>query len=248
MDAKKILLTLLLIWPSFVFAAAFSLSSPLSSQGKTPIFIELFTSQGCSSCPPAEEYINTFIKNDRLWQKYIPVVFHVDYWDYIGWKDVFAQPAFSHRQRRYSTLRHVRTVYTPAFVVNGVAWRRGFFHTYPDSAGLNNGLLKLSLDKNKVTASFKKSAEVGNKLNLNVAILGMGMVVNILAGENKGRTARHHFVVLGYTQQLSNTRNWKIELPVIKKTDSQRYALVAWVSKPDDPTPLQAVADWLNKD
>ena len=65
----------------------------LSSQNKQFILIELFTSQGCSSCPPAEKWLNQFIKDKELWEKYIPVAFHVDYWDYLGWKDPYSNLA-----------------------------------------------------------------------------------------------------------------------------------------------------------
>ena len=71
----------------------------LSSQNKQFILIELFTSQGCSSCPPAEKWLNQFIKDKELWEKYIPVAFHVDYWDYLGWKDPYSKSRFTQRQR-----------------------------------------------------------------------------------------------------------------------------------------------------
>lgn len=221
-----------------------------SSAGKSSNIIELFTSQGCSSCPPAEEYVNELINNEHLWSKYIPLVFHVDYWDYIGWKDVFAQPSFAARQQHYANLRHVRTVYTPAFIVNGKAWRRGFFNSEPAFAGLDGGILKVIIKDKKVIANFKKPALLRGNLNLNIAVLGTGLIIRILAGENEGRTAKHNFVVLGYSKQLSKSNKlknsqWAMRLPVIKQFDSQRYALVAWVSHPDDPTPLQAVGGWI---
>lgn len=230
-----------------------------TSKDKTSTVIELFTSQGCSSCPPAEEYINGYVDNKELWSKYIPIVFHVDYWDYIGWKDVFAKPQFTSRQYLYAKLKHVRTVYTPAFIVNGSAWRRGFFNSYPDAKGLNLGILDVVINGDSVKANLKVS-ESGSKtgagtLNLNIAILGMDMIVEISAGENEGRKAKHNFVVLGHSSQLSNTMTWKMELPKIKQSRikhqkikqklNPKFALVAWVSSKDDPTPLQAIGGWL---
>jgi len=234
-------LTFFMVIPVSIFAADLN----LSSNGKKAVFIELFTSQGCSSCPPAEEYINGLINREDLWSKYIPVVFHVDYWDYIGWKDVFSQPAFPKRQRRYANLRHVRTVYTPAFVVNGEGWRRGFFNSTPQAAGLDTGELTISVKGNKVSANYKVTSLKAENLNINIAVLGTGMVVNILAGENEGRLSNHNFVVLGYKKQLSKNKKWELRLPITKKADSKRYAFVAWVSRKNDPTPLQAVGAWL---
>ena len=92
---------------------------------KRNTLIELFTSEGCSSCPPAETYLNNLKNNNELWEKWIPVAFHVDYWDYIGWKDKYATKTFGLRQSRYASLNRVSTVYTPAFMVNGSSWRPG---------------------------------------------------------------------------------------------------------------------------
>lgn len=238
--------TFLLILLFSLSSQSFSEELKFSSKGKKSTVIELFTSQGCSSCPPAEEYINGFIDNKELWSKYIPIVFHVDYWDYIGWKDVFAQPQFTSRQYLYAKLKHVRTVYTPAFIVNGSAWRRGFFNSYPDNKELDNGLLDVVVNGSNVKANFASTTLAGSALNLNVAILGTNMVVDISAGENEGRRAKHNFVVLGYAKQLSKDMFWKLQKPKIKQRKNAKYAFVAWVSRKGDPTPLQAVGGWLD--
>ena len=77
--------------------------------------IELFTSQGCSSCPPADKLLGQFISDPSL----IPISLPIDYWDYLGWKDTLADPRNSARQRAYSRMRGDREVYTPQVVVNG---------------------------------------------------------------------------------------------------------------------------------
>ncbi|MDA1044524.1 MAG: DUF1223 domain-containing protein, partial [Verrucomicrobia bacterium] len=84
--------------------------------------VELFTSEGCSSCPPAEAWLGSHIKREGLWTTFIPVAFHVDYWDDMGWKDRFASPVFTHRQRRYKDAWAGRYMYTPAVVVQGLEW------------------------------------------------------------------------------------------------------------------------------
>ncbi|MFK7938063.1 MAG: DUF1223 domain-containing protein [Roseovarius sp.] len=80
-----------------------------------PVVIELFTSQGCSSCPPADAYLHKLAKRENV----IALAMHVDYWDYIGWKDIFASPAMTERQRSYARTGNRRMVYTPQMIING---------------------------------------------------------------------------------------------------------------------------------
>ena len=80
-----------------------------------PVVVELFTSQGCSSCPPADALLHELSKRDDV----IPLALHVDYWDYIGWKDSFAQPAFTARQRGYAQASGRRAIYTPQMIIGG---------------------------------------------------------------------------------------------------------------------------------
>ena len=106
---KSALLTLFII-P----AICFSLFIENPTKSNTIVVLELFTSQGCSSCPPADRYLND-IKSDNI----IALSYHVDYWNYIGWKDPFSKSAFSDKQRQYGTKFNSRTIYTPQLVING---------------------------------------------------------------------------------------------------------------------------------
>ncbi len=98
-----------------IFTAAFLSILPASSYADNPVVVELFTSQGCSSCPPADRVLAELADKDYV----IALALHVDYWDYLGWKDAFAQPAFSARQRNYARAWNERSVYTPQMVVQG---------------------------------------------------------------------------------------------------------------------------------
>src|ERR1700733_854948 len=80
--------------------------------------LELYTSEGCSSCPPAEAWLSALSQSPELWKAVVPVAFHVDYWDNLGWKDWFSSREFTQRQRRYAANWGSGSVYTPAFILN----------------------------------------------------------------------------------------------------------------------------------
>ena len=81
--------------------------------------LELYTSEGCSSCPPADRWLSDLKNHHQLWKNVVPVAFHVDYWDYIGWQDRFADGRYSQRQRDFAREQSLTTVYTPGFILNG---------------------------------------------------------------------------------------------------------------------------------
>lgn len=108
-------LAALLLAVTLVPAATRAENGVQSSQQTHPVVVELFTSQGCSSCPPADALIAELAGRKDI----IALALHVDYWDYIGWKDVFAQPAFTDRQRGYARAAGHRTIYTPQIIVQG---------------------------------------------------------------------------------------------------------------------------------
>lgn len=87
------------------------------SRAQSPVVVELFTAQGCSSCPPADEILHELAGREDV----IALALHVDYWDYIGWQDSFADPAHAERQRGYATVAARRSIYTPQMIVNGTS-------------------------------------------------------------------------------------------------------------------------------
>jgi len=189
MRSVLILAVLLLPLPSMAAELHFA------SGDRQTVMIELYTSEGCSSCPPAEAYLNDYRDKSGLWKRYVPMAFHVDYWDDLGWKDRFSRREYSERQRRYAAVQHARTIYTPAFFVNGRRWR-------PDSDDESEastrtvGNLAVTLNGNDVTAVFEPKGSDPGPLTLHVAVLGMDLSTQIRAGENAGRRLDHEFVVL----------------------------------------------------
>ncbi len=100
------------------FLTALAVTGILSANpaaADSPVVVELFTSQGCSSCPPADAFLHDLAKRDDI----IALALHVDYWDYIGWKDIFASPEYTARQHAYAQAASATTVYTPQMIING---------------------------------------------------------------------------------------------------------------------------------
>ena len=240
------------------FSSAYAEPISFSSGVEKKQLLELYTSQGCHSCPPAERWFNTLTEHELLWDEVVPVAFHVDYWDDVGWEDPFAASAHSHRQRSYARLTGMG-VYTPGFVMNGVEWRnffesRGRPQVYANANEADDdttaGNLQVTLDNSALTASFNGVADKKQRLVLNVALLGFDIETSIPRGENAGKTISHDFVVLDFQQRSGGqqtsdgVRAWSAKLPVQPESYS-KLALAAWVSVEGDPQPLQATGGWL---
>ena len=102
------------IIPGLLFGLMLGMPQGLAGPGKA-VVVELFTSQGCNSCPPADRLLGQLAARDNV----VALTFNVDYWDYLGWKDTLAQAAYTQRQRNYAATLHSRTVYTPQMVIGG---------------------------------------------------------------------------------------------------------------------------------
>lgn len=229
------------------FAGGVAAQQQFVSGASQTAMIELYTSQGCSSCPPAEEFLNTFVDNPRLWSSFVPIAFHVDYWDYLGWKDRFALPSNAQRQRRYASLKNVRTVYTPGFVVNGREWRPGWLSKRLDAGSREVGTLTVTLEGDRIDARFTAAEPPSGLLELHVGVLGMGLGSDIRAGENRGRASHHEFVLLSHQRFGATDGAWQGPLQPWDSKGAARVALVAWVSTPGDPAPLQATGGYLDE-
>src|SRR5207302_3340332 len=130
--------------------------------------LELFTSEGCSSCPAAEAWLSKLKSEPRLWKDFVPLVFHVDYWDHLGWRDPFASKEWTARQFQYSASWKNDGVYTPGFVLDGRESQR----SVPSASTDKPGLLKVALANNKVSAAFTSTGGGAKDVDLHVAILG----------------------------------------------------------------------------
>jgi hypothetical protein len=211
--------------------------------------LELFTSEGCSSCPPAEASLGKLVDDPRLWREFVPVAFHVDYWDHLGWKDPFASAEWTNRQRAYAASWKGESVYTPAFVLNGREWRGA---AVPAAEGEAAGILKVVVRNDEtLLVTFEPAKSTTRDLDVYVGRLGFGMTINVRAGENSGRNLRHDFVVLSLAHEKLGPGTSEIHLPSRKldaATRPNRSAVVAWVVAPGTLTPIQATGGWLPSD
>lgn len=241
--SRHLLLVLLMsAWP-LVVSAGDSIS--FSSGERQVHLLELYTSQGCSSCPPADRWMNQFKRDDGLWERLVPVAFHVDYWDYLGWRDTLAKRQYSDRQRRYRNNGDIRAVYTPGFVLNGREWKGWFSKDSLPSTTAETGVLSAELNKHRLSVSYSQP-EPG--MTLNVAILGFDIESDIGDGENAGRRLPYDFVVLAHQSYSSANGQWQIDLPAVDGTPAARHGIALWVTPTGSAQPLQATGSWLTAD
>ena len=220
------------------------------STGHQATLLELYTSEGCSSCPPADEWFSGLLNDPRLWRDLIPVAFHVDYWNYLGWEDRFAMPGFGERQRQYRRQGTTNGVYTPGVVAAGQEWRswRRAQAEVPRGDG-EPGVLELTIKGDGFEGSLEPGthSDEAGPLLLHVAVLGFDLVSPVKSGENRGRMLTHDFVVLGYSRHLASDRHWAGPLPDAPRlAETPRHAVVAWVGPANRIQPLQAVGGWVD--
>ncbi len=203
------------------------------SGNKSVPLLELYTSEGCSSCPPADKWLSKLKLSP---EKVIPLAFHVDYWDYIGWKDRFSKSDYSDRQRKTAAFGGAGFVYTPQFVVNG-----------RDFKGLDNARINEVVEQQQKLASLanlslnavaeqdgsitlKTNAEAVNPKDTKhadvfIALYENKLVSQVSAGENSGRELNHDYVVRelfgAYQLNSKNTFNKNFTIkPEWKKKDA----------------------------
>ena len=166
------------------------------AKAETTVVVELFTSQGCSSCPPADAILREMAPRDDV----IALALHVDYWDYIGWKDIFGDPAHTERQRAYARANGERTVYTPQFVIGGQDHVVGIkpmklvetimaHQAQPPAAEVTLGR------EGDVLLIRAVSAELAGPVEIHLFRYIPSEEVRIARGENRGRTLTYANIV-----------------------------------------------------
>jgi hypothetical protein len=191
---------------------------PVATLAQGPVIVELFTSQGCSSCPPADKLINSLTNQKDI----IPLAFHVDYWNYLGWKDPFSQPQFSERQRAYAAHTGSGSVYTPQLIVNGqkemVGSSAGKATSAIDEAIHSNNTATIELhiqniNDGKVSLSYSLPALSG-KTMLHIALVQKYTTTQILRGENQGKQLINNNVVTSFSTLIAPQKQGSVEVNI----------------------------------
>jgi len=226
------------------FAGLILPASADSTRVRPKAVVELFTSQGCSSCPPADALLTGLSEQDDV----IALAYHVDYWDYVGWKDTFANAAFSDRQRAYADSWGSSRIYTPQMVVNGqkgvVGSRRNEVMAALDGSSLPLGV-DIARADDMLNISIAPDAALGNAVVWMVTYLDRADVA-IDTGENAGKS-------MVYTQVVTNRQvlgMWesttgahiKLPIPEVLADSSTGIAVIVQQEKDGMPGPILGAA------
>jgi hypothetical protein len=191
-------------------AAAFAFSAVQAAPGEcsaksgttTAALVELYTSEGCDSCPPADRWLSGLPAAGFGAGRVVPLALHVDYWDYIGWKDPFAKPLFAARQRELAAIGRNRVVYTPQVVLAGKDYRGWPARSrFAEAIAAINATparaeIELTLGAGEIRAQVAvPRREDREEAALFVAVYENGLSNRVTAGENRGTTLNHDFVV-----------------------------------------------------
>jgi len=214
-----------------------------TSTSKSFAVIELFTSQGCSSCPPADHVLRDIIEESEKASKPIyGLSFHVDYWNYLGWNDPYSHPDFSNRQRHYNQRLKSRGSYTPQMIVNGTSEFIGSKRTlaYQEVANalevsandrISIELTELQLDKakNRLTVDYQAK---GNCVDYKIhfAAVESNLKDAVKRGENHGRTLKHDNVVRAFRTVDFQTSD-KVTLSLPNGMNFSESAVIVYVQK-----------------
>jgi hypothetical protein len=212
-----------------------------SGESRTAL-IELFTSEGCSSCPPAERWLATLRDAPGLWRDFVPVAFHVDYWNRLGWPDRFSTREFTQREYDYSAAWGSNSVYTPCIVRDGAEQPGGSRPLAPSGGAA--GKLSVTYEGTTLRAEFSPvGPRAGDTFEIHAAILGGGITSHVTGGENSGETLHHEFIALALAHA---PLGHELTLPVPKVSGVARHALAVWVTRRGELTPVQATGGWLD--
>jgi hypothetical protein len=179
------------------------------SAAQAPVVVELYTSEGCNSCPPADRWLSTLKDKPGV----LAAAFHVDYWDRLGWKDRFGSARHTQRQAQQQAAAGSRYSYTPQVVVNGRDWRR--WPELPTPA--SNPPVRLTMQRSgeQIELQVQPMHDTQQRWTLWWAALEDGHVSDVKAGENNGVTLRHDHVVRhhGSVEPFSGALTRRIDVP-----------------------------------
>jgi hypothetical protein len=246
--AMRLLLFLLLIVPAKAKAA----ECTATSGAGTAALVELYTSEGCSSCPPAERWLASLDSRYPA-GKIVALALHVDYWDYIGWKDPYAKREFSLRQRKFSQLQRMALVYTPQVLLQGRDFRRWGGKAFDEALAKINAQPARAKLKLAVTAAEPGALQVEAvaellqgpaQADLYLAAYRSGLQSQVKAGENRGRLLTHDYVVLEWQGPFAlagKTLSERRKVPLLPGATPANSGVAAFVQDRRTGEVLQAL-------
>ncbi len=236
-----------IVWGAL--AAALTAAAPGAATAEPRGVLELFTSQGCSSCPQADKLLGDFAKDPSL----IPLTLAIDYWDYLGWKDTLALAGHARRQRAYARVRNDRDVFTPQMVINGVAQAVG-----SDRAAIERALVNtkrsaqtptlpvtLTVADGRVNVTAPDAQSEGASGEVWLCPLSKAVEVAIGRGENSGRTITYHNVVRRWVKVgvwNGKAETWSVPLEDIRSEGVDGVAVLLQSGTAAAPGPVLGAA------
>jgi hypothetical protein len=211
-------------------------SATNTNDKKAFVLLELFTSQGCSSCPLADELLGTYALQNN--PNIITLAFHVDYWNRLGWTDTFSNAKFSERQRNYASIFKAEGVYTPQLIINGTKEMVGsnessvqtnvnYFLKQP-FVNTTVAAVVSKIDNQKVTVNYSVTGALANT-QINAALIQTVANTKIKAGENKGVSLTNYSIVRDFVTQKDETGSLELTLP--KNAIAQDYSIVFFLQE-----------------
>ncbi|PZF70968.1 DUF1223 domain-containing protein [Taibaiella soli] len=238
---RSILIAIGLIAGAFISTSAMSCRTDVpANTGNGFAVLELFSSEGCSSCPPAEELLAQIAAGAGTKPVYV-LAYHVDYWDRLGWKDAFSDAAFSQRQYDYNT--HLGAdVYTPQLVINGTTECIG-----SDKSAVHNGIdralaasptqtltLKGNIGSHQMFVNYETSGNTDRE-ELVLAVVQRHAISHVRAGENEGRTLSHAQIVRKlYHFNLKDGQS-KVIVDLPTEFDPKSWEVIGWLQNGTGP-------------
>jgi hypothetical protein len=250
-------ITLLLTASLLAGLSGFSLAAELScsaQSGNTTVpLLELYTSEGCSSCPPADEWLSSFRQSGLVPYRVVPLALHVDYWNDLGWENSYSQKTFTDRQYRLADLNRMRTVFTPQFVLNGRNLSRWYSQADIEIKRINatapQARISLVLSHHARNIGITADAETNNpaaQTDLYLAIYENNLSHDIGAGENRDLTLRHDYVARQLIGPMPLKDTGKIhfvrDISLDKSWKESDMGVVAFVQNRNDGAVLQALS------
>lgn len=235
-----------------IFIAPLQANEPISvkSSAQRTAIVELYTSEGCSSCPPADRWLNQLIKIPQDELDVLALALHVNYWDYIGWKDEFASPAYTDRQRKLARINRQRSIYTPEFFVDGIE-ARGTASVLEKIRMANQTPSEVELElviessPSNYQLHLNSLKPLIQKLEVQFVVFEDSLSSDVKSGENAGRKLHHQRVVRYLSPPQSLQPEMKHSITIRPEWNKNNIGIGALVKSSQQPY-MQAVYTLLN--